>query len=258
MVPHTRRRFLHVAAATASGLAGCNQVTGGEADSTRSATPAAEPSDATGATSNRATDPPRLLLRAGTRLPPIRFADPDRETLETTAPDRLHSRMRHAVVDSESRAERISLADGVDGGDVEAAGDVGDADSVAAFVAGTDFDSETIYLETHQVQECFRLKLCHVSWQPSGIDTDYTRRLRPYDERCAADAHVFESRLIRLPVALDESDVNSYGSSIGGSGHCDPRGPARGEDEGGSASSDSNLGSDATATPARPTDGGEQ
>lgn len=257
MVPHTRRRFLHVAAAAVAGFAGCGELTTGEAQSTRSATPTASvPPDAEA--SNRVTDPPTVLVRADTAMPPIRFADPDQETPKTRAPGRLAPRMRHAIIDSESRAERITLADGVDGDDVETTGDVGDADSVASFVGATDFDGETIYLETHQVRECFRLKLCQVSWQPSEIHTDYTQQIRPYDERCEADAHVFESRLVRLPVALDEGEVNGFGSSIGGSGHCDPRGAIRAKGESDVGSSDSNRGSDATVTPTQPTDGGEQ
>jgi len=103
-----------------------------------------------------------------------------------------------------------------------------------------------------------------VSWQSDSVDSDYTQRLRPYDEHCAADAHVFESRLIRLPVALDADAVNSYSSSIGGSGRCDPAGRGRAE----SSSGDSDVtetvqaatetATATTETPQQATDGGAQ
>lgn len=247
MAPHTRRRFLHVAAAAAAGLAGCGRLSGDGAQCTPTATPAARPNRSA---SGSWTVPPTVLVRAGTALPPIRLVDPDREETESPYPDRHHLRWGHAIVDTQSRAERLTVADGVEDGD---------ANSVSSFVDATDFDSETLYLESNRVEECFRLKLCRVSWQPTEIDTDYTRQLRPYDERCDADEHVFESRLIRLPVTLDEEDVTSYGSSIGGSGRCEPTGTARAEGSSGGASSESNRESGApTETVGQTTSGGEQ
>jgi len=239
MVPHTRRRFLHVAAAAAGGLAGCNSLTGEASHSSQTATPAAR-SDRRG--NDRVTDPPTLLVRADTTWPPVRLDEPGRETPET--PERAHisGRITNAVVGSASRADRLAVTDGVTVSDEDGTG--GDRDAaaaVAAFVDETDFDSEAIYLQSTRVRECFRLKLCHVAWQSDSIDTDYTQRLRPYDERCEADAHVFESRLIRIPAALDEESVSSYSSSIGGSGRCDPSGRARAEMASGSG--------DATPTP---------
>ena len=146
--------------------------------------------------------------------------------------------MTHELVDSQSKGQRLIVADGEDG------------DTVSSFIAETDFTNETVYLETNQVKECFRLKLCHVSWQPSKVETDYTQQLRPYDERCAVEKHVFESRLIRLPVALDRESVNSFGSHISGSGRCNPTGGPRAE---GSSGRNGSVGATLQAT-----DTGEQ
>ncbi|UPW02230.1 hypothetical protein M0R88_09075 [Halorussus gelatinilyticus] len=216
MVSRTRRHLLHVATAVAGGLAGCSQFTGSEASSTRSISSegsAVPESDAL-------TDPPMVRRRAAE--PPIRLGDPDRETTESPRREAFSSLDEYEVIDARSTADRLGVADGIDG------------DAVSSFVDATNFDSETLYLETRPVEECFRLRLCWISWQSGKIETDYVRPLRPYDERCSADETVFESRLIRLPVALDADSVNSYGSSISGSSHCRGGGAVRAEMAGGS------------------------
>ncbi|SFS12167.1 hypothetical protein SAMN05216559_4029 [Halomicrobium zhouii] len=275
MVPHTRRRFLHVAAATAGGLAGCSQFTDGSAQSTRTATEGARPDPPA---SNTATDPPTLLVRADTAWPPVRVDDPDRESPETPERDHVSGRITNEVIGSQSRADRLTVADGVTAGgeetDTDGEGGADAAEAVSAFVAETDFETESLYLQSTRVRECFRLALCHVSWGSDSIDTDYTQQLRSYDERCEADAHVFESRLIRLPVALDEESVNSYSTGIGGSGRCDRNGRARAEVSSGSGSGSGSDGTtesapqtaersteSETATPVTPhqtTNGGDQ
>jgi len=227
MVPLTRRRLLHVATAITGGLAGCSQFTGSEASSTRSVSSdgvAIPESDST-------TDPPMVRRRAA--VPPIRLTDPDSEHTESSRQESASRLNQYEVIDSQSRAQRLTVADSVDG------------DELSSFVSATNFDNETLYLETQQVKECFRLQLCYVSWQSKKIQTDYTRTLRPYDESCTVDQHVFESRLARLPVALDAESINSYGSSIGGSGRCNRGGSVR--SEGASGSSDSTTTSDTTA-----------
>jgi hypothetical protein len=200
MVSLTRRHLLHVATAIAGGLAGCSQFTGGEASSTRSVSSGGS----AGPDADALTDPPMVRRRAAEQ--PIRLGD--RERTDSPGRDRLSSRDQYEVIDARSTADRLAVADGLD------------AEAVSSFVAATDFDSETLYLETRSVEECFRLRLCHISWQSDEVHTDYVRPLRPYDERCRADEHVFESRLIRLPVALDAESVRSYGSSISGSSRC--------------------------------------
>ncbi len=219
MVPLTRRRLLHVATAITGGLAGCSRFTGGEGSSTRSVS--SEGSAAPDA--DALTDPPMVRRRAAET--PIRLGDADRETGASPGGDRRSSLHRYEVIDAQSTADRLAVADGIDG------------QAVSSFVSETDFDGETLYLETISVEECFRLRLCKISWQSSKIQTDYVRPLRPYDERCTADEHVIESRLIRLPVALDADAVTSYGSSISGRSRCDGGGPVGAE--GASGSSDS-------------------
>lgn len=233
MVPHTRRRFLHTATALAGGFAGCSRLS---SDAEQPSQTPTESTTSNSSTSNTETDPPTVLLRAGSEIPPIRVMDPDQETTRAPRPERFSPRMTHELVDSQSKGQQLTVA-----------GDE-DSDTVSSFIAETDFDNETVYLETNEVKECFRLKLCHISWHPSKIETDYTQQLRPYDESCTVEKHVFESRLIRLPVALDGDSVNSFGSRISGSGRCNPTSGPRAE---GSSRSES------ASTTLQATDGGE-
>lgn len=204
MVLHTRRRFLQAATAATAGVAGCAGLTGDDEQVSRSVSER----ESNAQHDDAETDPPLVLLRTTAKQPAIRMADgenddPDRERLGHPP-----SRFSHTVVGSESAADELTVADHVDD------------DPVTPFVAETDFDGESLYLETIRVEECFRLELCTISWAPDDVHTDYVRKLRPYDERCATDTYAFESRLVRIPAALDEESVNSFGSSIGGSGEC--------------------------------------
>lgn len=221
MVSLTRRSLLHVATAIAGGLAGCSQFAGSDSHSSQSASSGGADIPETDA----ATDPPMVRRRA--TVPPMRLTDPDREHTESPRWESASRLNHYVVIDSQSRGQRLTVADGVD------------SDALSSFVSATNFDSETLYLETQQVKQCFRLHLCYISWQSNKVQTDYVRRLRPYDERCTVDEHVFESRLVRLPVAIDEESVNSYGSSISGGGRCN-RGGSVGA-EGASGSGDSTM-----------------
>lgn len=205
MVPCTRRRLLHVAAAGLGGLAGCSQLTGESAPSSRSADGSDERSDVAADTE---TDPPTVMLRGGSEVPPIR--PPDFERTQSNPPEYDYRSFRsdHRVIGSQSTADGITADDG---------------EAVSEFVSRTDFENETLYLESTLVQECYRLRLCEVSWGPDTIGTEYARHLRPYDEQCATETRVFESRLIRLPVALDADAVHSFSSSVG-RGQCNRSG----------------------------------
>lgn len=204
MALHTRRKLLQAATALTAVLAGCNGFSGSASHSETVAAGGAAPPDSS------ETEPPQLVARAGIEQAPIRLVDPDAETPEDDW-DRPGPRVAHGIIDSREKADRLIIADGVE---------TVDADDLASFVEETDFDSETLYLETDAIRECFQLELCWVSWQPNEIHTDYVRTLRSYDEACSVDARIFESRLIRLPVALDADSVNSFGSTIG-SGRCE-------------------------------------
>jgi len=201
-----RRRLLQAATALTAGLAGCNGFSGSTSTSETVAANGAGPPD-----SNSATDPPQLVARAGLDEAPIRLGEADDEA-EDDDLSRYGSHVVHTVIDSREQADRLTVAD-----DVDLDGDL------ASFAEETEFDTETLYLETNAIQECFRLELCWISWQPDEVSTDYARTLRDYDEACAVDARILESRLVRLPVALDSDEVNSFGTSMG-SGGCDRRG----------------------------------
>ncbi|WP_254841382.1 hypothetical protein [Natronomonas marina] len=214
MVPPTRRRLLQAATAVTAGLAGCSALSGEESTATRTVSEDDGPRPPNGGSES---DPDTVLVRADTRYPPVRIPDGDGEPTDPARLERFHPRLKHEIVDSASRAEKLTVADGVD------------AEPVSSFVSATDFDSETLYLESSTVEACFRLQLCSISWSTDEIRTDYAQQVRPYDDRCAADEYVFESRLVRIPAALDRDEVNSYGSSVGGSGRCDRDGPGGAE-----------------------------
>jgi hypothetical protein len=203
MVSPTRRALLSGAAGLAAGLAGCSGLLDGSAESNRT-----EPRDDSASESE--TNPETLSVRADTDRPPVWLAKSDGDDSRPTTREHEHSR-RHIVVDDSARADRLMVADAVDRGRVQ------------SFLAATDFETETVYVEMGSVEECFRHTLCHISWTPTSISTDYVRQSRPYTERCAVDDRVIEARLIRIPDAIEADDVNSYSSSVG-TGVCDHRG----------------------------------
>ncbi|QIO22260.1 hypothetical protein [Haloarcula sp. JP-L23] len=223
MVPPTRRRVLHGAAGLASALAGCGGLLDGTVESTRE-TPTAGETTYAGSESA----PETLGLRADVDRPPVWLSDADGDDGGRPTESEYSSRHTSALVDSPERAERVSVAD------------VPGTDRVGSFLGETDYDSESVYIETHQVEDCFRLELCHVAWNPDEVRTDYALSSRPYDEPCRADEKVYAVRFIRIPAPLDDDEVNGHGSSIG-TGSCDS-GPMA-DSEMAAASSD-----DATAT----------
>lgn len=227
MVPPTRRALLHGAAGLTTALAGCSGLLGGEDESTRTI-PADEPDD--GPESGSVTDPETLQVRVDTDRPPIWLAESNGDADgRPTASER--ERWRDAIiVDESARIDRIGVAETVDRNRVE------------SFLAATDFETETVYIEMGAVEACFRLEFCQVSWTPTELSTDYARRSRPYTERCAVDEWVIEAWLIRIPDAIDADDVNGYSSSTG-SGACD-RGRGRAEGE---------IGRDSASDSERPT-----
>lgn len=226
MVPYTRRTLLHVAAAAVGSLAGCSRILSG---SGQSATSASQNNGTAVPNGGAETDPAMFVHRSDSETVPIRFGDPDQEARD---PGRLDYPLRHistTVIDSQSRSQRLTVADSVDG------------TAFSSFVSETDFDSETLYLESNPVRECFELQLCRITWQPTEIRTDYVQKSRPYNEHCVANDRVVESRLFRIPAALSEESVNSYGSSVSGSYQCRMAGPAQAEGEGGSGGPEATM-----------------
>lgn len=217
MVPLTRRRLLHGATGIALALSGCNELTEGTAESTQT-----HPADETvesGPGSGSTADPASVAVRSADTRPPVWLGDSgDRSTRPT--PTGRRGPYGGTLIDSDERAERIQVAD-------EQA-----ASRAESFLQETDFDGETVYLDSNRIGACFTLDLCRIAWQPDHVETDYGRIVRPYDERCDADRRVYEVRLIRIPDAIDRGNVNSHSSSIG-AGACDRDSP-RPEASGGS------------------------
>lgn len=210
MNTRTRRQFLTVLTGLAGGLAGC---AGQSGESSRSVSETNRP---TVPDENAAVDPP-MIQRRSTTQQPIRLraaqtqdggASSDEETRDDESFRRLR-RGTNEVIDTAAKAGRLVSNEDGDGDDSE----------LSEFIAATDFEAETLYLEPRQIEQCYRLSLCYVSWQDDDIRTAYGRRLRPYDEQCAADQTVIETRLIRLPVALDADAISGLGTSVR-SGRC--------------------------------------
>lgn len=202
----TRRTLLQLATAAAAGLAGCGQFVG---ESTRSSHSSSSSDEVTLPDDRSAPNPPMVHLRSDSATPPIEFEANETRDIDASMRRGPTVRFSNELIDTSSKAEDVSVGDGFD------------RERVSSFVAETDFDSETLYLESKRVRECFELHLCGISWNTDRVRTHYVRSLRPYDEQCTVDAWVTESRLIRLPVALDADSVSSYGSSTSGSGSCD-------------------------------------
>lgn len=204
MVSPTRRALLSGAAGLAAGLSGCSGLLDGSAESTRT-----EPRD-DGSASRSETNPETLLLRVDAERPSVWLARSDSDADGRPTASQRERWRDHIILDDSARAGRLRVADTVD------------RDQVRSFLTATDFEAETVYVETGSVEECFRHTLCHIRWTPTEISTDYTRLSRPYTERCTADERVVEARLIRIPDAIEADNVNSYSSSVGTAG-CDRR-----------------------------------
>jgi hypothetical protein len=238
MVPPTRRQLLQVATAVTAGLAGCGAFVGEESGTSRSVSEGTDTSISGGDTE---IDPETVVLRSGTETPPIRLADSDGESNDADHRERPSLHGAHAIVDTRARARKLVVADGVDGKPVE------------SFLSATDFESETLYLETRIIRECFRLQLCEISWSADEIRSGYVRKLRPYDEQCAADKEIAEAWLVRIPAPLDSDEITTYGSSVDGSGECHRRSQVESED----ADASDGEGASAIAAASRPLGGGE-
>jgi hypothetical protein len=236
-----RRESLAALAGAAAALAGCSGF--GEAGGESSATPAADRGSTGDGPGHGSTgDPESLLVRTPTEQPPLWLSDDQNEGRPT--PDERRHYHDSEVIDTVSLANNLELAETVDEGRVN------------EFLDGTDFQTETLYLETVQVEACFELMLCRIAWGPRKVSTDYGRRTLPWDEPCGADERVFEARLIRIPDSIAADDVNSFSSSVGGS-PCGADGP-RAEGSGGSDSGTALEETDGSTSDATTTTGGEQ
>lgn len=198
MVPTTRRALLHSFSGVAAVLAGCSGMFEGSNESTRTVSED-DSLPTSGATT--ASDPATVSIRVDTDYRPVWLSnDGNRPT-----PDPHTRRLTSEVIDSESKANRITVAEGVNRSEID------------TFLGETDFESETVYLQTVIVKECFQLSLCQISWGAENISTDYGRLSRPYDEFCESDNELYTMWFIRIPEAINDDDISSYSSSAGGS-----------------------------------------
>ena len=215
MVPHRRRLLGAVGLIVAS--AGCGSR--GQRDRTPTPTVADNPDQAVETGSVSGDDvPPTLRLRGGTDAPPVR---------------RPPSERRRRPFDDRGWDVDSWLLDRENADTVRVAPD--GRETVREFLAATDFETETVYVQSMQVLSCFTVTLCSVSWGSDEVKTDYGRHLKPYTAACEADTRVYESRLIRIPAEIESG---SYSTSLGGNA-------CRGVDrrgDGGSESDDTESG----------------
>ncbi|WP_158058290.1 hypothetical protein [Halorussus halophilus] len=190
MAPLTRRHLLHGTTALLATLAGC----GGESTTTSSSS------------ANRFEN-----VEKNPEQYPLRNSGDEqvvwtRETADGNEGDSRRHLSQRLFADASS-AKSLVFAD-VDG-----------KAEAEQFVADTDFDTETLYVEQNRVNECFEEELCYVSWSATEIDTSYGRRYRDADVECSVEVRDTVAQLIRVPDTLDPDEVTGYGSG-GSSGGC--------------------------------------
>lgn len=197
MVPSTRRTLLHSACGLATVLAGCSGVFEGSGGSTRSAS---KNNDSSAPDAGSVSDPDAVATRVNADRQPVWLDDGDGRPTESQ-----HSRpMESEIIDTAAKADRLSVAEDAD------------RSLIRTFLDETNFDTETVYVQTVPIEECFRLTLCQIRWTADTITTDYGRVSRPYDEPCTAGNTVYAVWVIRIPDTVNADDISSYSSSIGG------------------------------------------
>lgn len=192
MVPLTRRRLLQGVAGLATALSGCSA-----SESRSTSVPSRERPE------NVESTPEHVFVRHSADTPPVWFADDDASSTPGDQPRRVRSR---GFVASAETASKLRYAD-ADG-----------AAGARSFVDGTDFDEETLYLESRSVGECFELRLCYLTWSRQDIHTQYSSSYRDADVRCDAEARDNTSCLIRVPDVLEPEQVTSGGSGWSSNG----------------------------------------
>lgn len=170
----SRRSVLAAVAGSVAGLAGCN------------------------------ADVERSQARSGTTG---RDADPTVHRVRNPGGDRVVSDPGGVVgvVADRPRAESLQFADGVPD------------DAVAdarAFLRATDFDDQSVFVYTRQIESCYRLRVKRIVWTPRRFDVERCTQLRPPDERCAADQRDALALLFRVDDRLG-TEITSVSSSGG-------------------------------------------
>ncbi|MFU1783564.1 hypothetical protein ACM16X_19545 [Haloarcula japonica] len=155
---------------------------------------------------------------------PVWLDDGDGRPTESPHSRRLESE----IIDTAAKADRVTVAEDADRSEVR------------NFLDETDFDTETVYIQTVMIEECFQLTLCQIRWTADTITTDYGRVGRPYDEPCAAGNKVYAVWCIRIPDTVNADDISRSSSSIGGNSCERQRVGAEGGSESGSEAALSN------------------
>jgi len=213
MVPPTRRGLLGAVGLLVA-TAGCGG--DGRRDDTPTPTVAADP-ERTVETDTDSGDgvPPTLRLQGGEDTPPVRRSPDGRRRRPVDSDDwNLDSWLLDRAA-----TETLRVAPG-------------GREAVQSFLADTDFETETVYVQSMRTSTCHTVTLCSVSWGGDGIETEYGRQLKPYTAACEADTRVYESRLIRIPTEID--DGGSYSTSLRGDACRDVRREQSGEHHAGS------------------------
>jgi hypothetical protein len=211
----TRRRALQAAVGLAAGLAGCPD---GETDAGRDdgATPIGSPTPPVPG-DDRVSDIESVTLRAdeGGYDNPLAWFVPepgDRATADSTVDP--SDREFEGLIADPATAETLRVTDRATETEASVA-----PETARQFVAGTDFDSETLLVEGRSVGECYHLVLCSVFWEDGEVETRYGRFLRGADVACEADARDAHVTIARLPVSLDPAEFEMGATGVA-SGRC--------------------------------------
>jgi hypothetical protein len=211
----TRRRALQAAVGLAAGLAGCPD---GETDAGRDdgATPIGSPTPPVPG-DDRVSDIESVTLRAdeGGYDNPLAWFVPepgDRATADSTVDP--SDREFEGLIADPATAETLRVTDRATETEASVA-----PETARQFVAGTDFDSETLLVENRSVEECYRLVLCHVAWDDGEVETGYGRFLRDADVACESGERDARATVARLPVPLDPDEFETGATGIA-SGRC--------------------------------------
>jgi hypothetical protein len=213
MVPRTRRQLLHGTVGLLAGLAGCGESSYGESTESESHPPK---------DSDTGTVPEHYSLRHSADEPPVRLPHQRRRATSSSTSSSSDSPPENArergFITSTEAAEQLWIAD-IDG-----------ATEARQFVTGTDFDTETLYIEYQPARECHYLKLCSVTWSATDIDTQYGSYYRSPDVSCDTDADDGVSWLIRIPEVLNPDAITGHGSGWSSNGCRRQRDPSDGDE----------------------------
>lgn len=208
----TRRRALHAAVGVLAGLGGCNDETS-ESNDPPTGTPAAE-REPSGQGYTR--DPESVVLRADGGDPRDRFVwfarDPEAAPTDGGTVASSDRRFDGLIADQRT-AETFTITEGVSPADVSDS-----PERVREFVTETDFETQTLFVDTWPVQECYRLELCYVDWSDDELASKYGKVLRDHDVHCDGDERDSVVIAARLPAVLDPDEIRTGSTSVSGSG----------------------------------------